>query len=143
MIFYRNSIVLQIELLITPFKWNKAQPSSMFYLAYTARLKAKADLWFSQQGWTSWRTWDSIRMFWQKLKWWWWWGGGYSGIWCDTSWKLVCLYLMPHYARGCHISTLIIVPINFWQNSDLLKKKKLAQKMTKLEHFLINLSNFQ
>ena len=27
-----------------------------------------------------------------------------SGLWCDTSWKLVCLYQMPHYARGCRIS---------------------------------------
>ena len=51
-------------------------------------------------------------------------GGGHSGLWWDTSWKLVCLYPMPHYARGCRISTLIMVPINFWRNSDLFKKKE-------------------
>ena len=68
----------------------------------------------------------------------------HSGLWCDTSWKLVCLYPMPHYAIGCRISTLIMVPINFWRNSDLFKKKNvfLAQKLTKLEHFKENLSNF-
>ena len=48
----------------------------------------------------------------------------HSGLWCDTSWKLVCLYPMPHYARGCRISTLIMVAINFWRNSDLSKKKE-------------------
>ena len=26
---------------------------------------------------------------------------------------------VPHYAIGCRISTLIMVPINFWRNSDL------------------------
>ena len=51
-------------------------------------------------------------------------GGGHSGLLCDTSSKRVCLYLMPHYGRGCRISTLIMVPINFWRNSDLFKKKE-------------------
>ena len=51
---------------------------------------------------------------------------------------------MPHYGRGCRISTLIMVPINFWRNSDLFKKKNIfqAQKLAKLEHFKGNLSNF-
>ena len=35
----------------------------------------------------------------------------------------VCsLNLMPHFGRGCRISTLIMVPINFLPNSDLFKK---------------------
>ena len=44
---------------------------------------------------------------------------------------------MSHYGRGYRISTLIIVSINFWRNSDLFKKKKifLAQIMTELERF--------
>ena len=50
-----------------------------------------------------------------------------------------CLYhcLMLDYERRCRISTLIMVPISFWRNSDLFKKKIvfLAQKLTKLEHF--------
>ena len=71
-------------------------------------------------------------------------GPPHSGLWCDTSWKLFCLYAMPHYASGCRISTLIMKPINFWRNSDLLKKKNifLAQKLTKLEHCKENLWNF-
>ena len=48
----------------------------------------------------------------------------HSGLRCDTSSKWVCLYPMPHYGRGCRISTLIMVPINFWRNSDLFKKKE-------------------
>ena len=67
--------------------------------------------------------------------------GGHSGLLCDTSWKLGCLYPMPHYAIGCRISSLIMVPINFWRNSDLFKKKKvfLAQILTEIEHFKENL----
>ena len=51
---------------------------------------------------------------------------------------------MPHYGRGCRISTLIMVPINFWRNSDLFKKKNifLAQKLTILELFKENLWKF-
>ena len=65
----------------------------------------------------------------------------HSGLWCDTSSKWVCLFPMPHYSRRCRISTLIMVPINFWRNSDLFKKKNifLAQKLIKLEHFKENL----
>ena len=42
---------------------------------------------------------------------------------------------MPYYGRGCRISTLIMIPISFWPNSDLFKTKKnifLAQKLTKV-----------
>ena len=60
----------------------------------------------------------------------------HSGLWCDTSSKWVCLYPMLHCGRGCHISTLILVPINFWQISGLFKK------LTKLEHFKENVWNF-
>ena len=51
---------------------------------------------------------------------------------------------MLHYGRGCHISTIIMVPINFWQNSDLFEKKNvfLAQKLPKLDHFKEILSEF-
>ena len=39
--------------------------------------------------------------------------------------------------------TLITVPMNFWCNSDLFKQNSfLAQKLTNLEHFKGNLSNF-
>ena len=31
---------------------------------------------------------------------------------------------MSHYGRGCHISTIIMVPINFWRNFDLFFFKK-------------------
>ena len=45
--------------------------------------------------------------------------------------------LKTDYAHWCRTSTLIMVPINFWRNSDLFKKKNifLAQKLTELEHF--------
>ena len=39
-----------------------------------------------------------------------------------------------HYGRGCRISTLIMVPINFLRNFDLFEEKKEhfpAQKLTK------------
>ena len=47
-----------------------------------------------------------------------------TGLWCDTSPRRGLFHcLMPDYARRCRTSTLIMVPINFWQNSDPLKKK--------------------
>ena len=68
-----------------------------------------------------------------------WNSGLQSGLWCDTSSKWVCLYLMPHYGRWCCINTLVIVPINSKKNIFL------AQKLAKLEHFCksfkVNLSN--
>ena len=49
----------------------------------------------------------------------------------------------------CHkmamgVATLIMVPINFWQNSYLFEKKNtsLAQKLTKIYYLKENLSNF-
>ena len=48
----------------------------------------------------------------------------HSGLWCDTLSKWVRLYPMLHYGHGCRISSLIMVPINFWRNSDLFKKKR-------------------
>ena len=61
-----------------------------------------------------------------------------------TLWQIwLCLFPMPHYGHGCGISTLIMVPINFWRNTDLFKKSVfLAQKLIKLEHFIEYLSNF-
>ena len=62
-----------------------------------------------------------------------------------TLWQIwICLYPMPHCGCVCSNSTLIMVPINFWRNSDLFKKKNIfqAQKLAKLEHFKGNLSNF-
>ena len=32
--------------------------------------------------------------------------------------------LMPYYAQRCQTSTLIMVPINFWRNSDPFKRKQ-------------------
>ena len=39
----------------------------------------------------------------------------------------VTLYqcLMPDYAHRCRTSTLMMVPINFWRNSDPLKKRNI------------------
>ena len=47
---------------------------------------------------------------------------------------------MPHYGRWCRISTLIMVPINFWQNSDLFKKKEhfFSSKIDKVRAFQRN-----
>ena len=44
---------------------------------------------------------------------------------------------LPDYARRCRTSTLIMVPINFWRNSDPFKKKKifLTQQLTMIRHF--------
>ena len=52
------------------------------------------------------------------------------------SHRCLCQCFMPDYAWRCRTSTLIMVPINFWRNSDTFKKKHfLAQKLNKLEHF--------
>ena len=37
--------------------------------------------------------------------------------------KYRCVYPMPQIGHGCRISTLIMLPINFWQNSYLFKKQ--------------------
>ena len=49
----------------------------------------------------------------------------------------MCLYLMLHYGHGRCITTLIMVPINFWQNSDLFKTKVhfSCLKMDKVKSF--------
>ena len=36
----------------------------------------------------------------------------------------LCLYTMLLYGHGCRISILIMLPMNFWRNSDLFKKKE-------------------
>ena len=38
-------------------------------------------------------------------------------------WAPICLYPMPHYALRCYTRTLIMVPINFWGDSYLFKKR--------------------
>ena len=48
---------------------------------------------------------------------------------------------MPNYGRGCLISTLITVPINFWRNSDLFKKKE-PFSSSKIDQVRAFLSNF-
>ena len=64
---------------------------------------------------------------------------GEGGAHWTLMWHLACrgLYhcLMPDYARRCRTSALIMVPVNFWRNSDPLKIKHIAQKLTKLKHF--------
>ena len=51
-------------------------------------------------------------------------GGRHTWLWCDTSpHRVLCHCLMPNYERRCRISTLIMIPINFWRNSDPLKEK--------------------
>ena len=45
--------------------------------------------------------------------------GQRSGLWCDTSSKWVCFYLMLRYSCRCCICTLKIEQINFWPNFDL------------------------
>ena len=43
----------------------------------------------------------------------------HTGLWCDTSTcRGLCHCLLPDYAQRCQTSTLIMVPIKFWQNSD-------------------------
>ena len=63
---------------------------------------------------------------------------GHNEHWCDTLLVYGCVFIRCHTKLvdcGCPISTLMMVPINFWHNSDLLKKNIfLAQKLTKLEH---------
>ena len=46
--------------------------------------------------------------------------------------------LIPDYAQRCRTSTLMMVPINFWRNSDPFEKEEvfLAQRLKELEHFL-------
>ena len=53
--------------------------------------------------------------------------------------------LMPDYTHRCRTSTLIMVPINFWRNSDLFKKKEhfSSSKIDRVRVFLVNLSNFR
>ena len=56
----------------------------------------------------------------------------HSWLWCDTSSKLVCDALWP----WCHIIPLIMVPINFWQNFDLLEKEHFfSSKIDKVRKF--------
>ena len=62
--------------------------------------------------------------------------GGNDGLLCDTLSKWDCLYPMPHYGHGCNISTLLMVPINFWRNFDLLKKEHFSSlKIYKVSAF--------
>ena len=73
-------------------------------------------------------------------------GGGHTGLWCDTSPRRgLCHCLMPDYALRCRTSTMIMVPINFWRNSDPFKKEEhfSSSKMDRVRAFLINLSKFQ
>ena len=53
--------------------------------------------------------------------------------------------LMLDYAHRCRTSTLIMVSINFWQNSDPFKNEEhfSSSKIDRLRAFFINLSNFQ
>ena len=45
-----------------------------------------------------------------------------TGLWCDTSpHRGLCQRLILDYAHRYRTSTLIMVPINFWQNSDPFK----------------------
>ena len=72
--------------------------------------------------------------------------GGAKWLLCDTSPRRgLCNCLMPNYARRCRNSTLIMVPINFWRNSDPFKKKKhfSSSKIDRVRAFLVNLSKSQ
>ena len=52
-------------------------------------------------------------------------GGGHTGLWCDCSpCRGLCHCLMQDYASRCRTSTMIMVTINFWWNSDPVKKKR-------------------
>ena len=74
---------------------------------------------------------------------------GEGGAHWTLMWHLACrgLYhcLMPDYAWRCWTSTLIMVPINFWQNSDPFKKKEhfSSSKTNRVKAFFVNLSNCQ
>ena len=63
--------------------------------------------------------------------------GGRGAHWV-LMWHLtregIYLSFMPDYAQKCRTRSLIMVPIEFWRNSDLFKKKEhffLAQKLVK------------
>ena len=65
--------------------------------------------------------------------------------WCDTSPRMGhCHCLMPDYAHKCRTSTLKMVPINFWRNSDPFKKKEhfSSSKIDRVRAFLIKPSKF-
>ena len=51
---------------------------------------------------------------------------------------------MPDYARRYRTSTLIMVPIDFWHNSDPSLKKNifLDKKLIELEHFFVDFKTF-
>ena len=72
--------------------------------------------------------------------------GGHTGLWSDASPRRgLCQSFMLEYAHRCRTSTVIIVPINFWQNSDPFKKKEhfSSSKIDRVRAFFINISNFQ
>ena len=60
------------------------------------------------------------------------------------NWLNFAIFLMLDCARGFRTSTLRMVQMDFWRNSDLFKKKNifLAQKLTKSEHFYESLKIF-
>ena len=64
--------------------------------------------------------------------------GGAKWLLCDTSPRRgLCNCLMPDYACRCRSCILIMVPINFWRNSNPFRKENifLPQKLTELDHF--------
>ena len=54
-------------------------------------------------------------------------GGAHWALMWYLTRKSLYQYLMPDYARRCQTSTLILVAINFWRNSDQIKKKTLTE----------------
>ena len=63
----------------------------------------------------------------------------------DVTLRVLHQCLMPSYACRFRTSTLIMVPINFWRDSDPFKKKEhfSSSKIDRVRAFLINLSKFQ
>ena len=72
-------------------------------------------------------------------------GGAHWVLMWHLTRRGLCQCLMPDYARRCRTSTLIMVPINFWRNSDPFKKKEhfSSSKNDRVRAFFANLSNFQ
>ena len=83
----------------------------------------------------------SMQVFYKHV----WRGGAHWALMWHLNRSDLCQCLMPDYAQRCRTSTLIMVPINFWRNSDPFKKKEhfSSSKIDQVRAFFVNPSNFQ
>ena len=73
-------------------------------------------------------------------------GRGHTRLWCDTSLigAFINFWCQTMHKR-CHTSTLIMVQINFWLNSDPFKKREISysSEIDRVRVFFVNFSYFQ